>query len=75
MTWYLQTPMGLECHKNQCRTGRKGARLDKVAERVAHIKKIALSSITCSSLLPFQIYTFVGLRRRLGNVTGRERLP
>ena len=53
MAWYLQTPTV----QNQCRNRSRGDRYDNVAERVVHIKKIALCSVTCSSFLPSQIYT------------------
>lgn len=75
MAWYLQVPTGLECHKNQQRTGSKGARFDKAAKQVVHIKKIAFCSIICSSSLPYQSYMFMGLKTGLGIVMGRETLP
>lgn len=75
MAWCQQAPAGLECHKNQWRTGSRGSRFDKVAEGAVHESKTSLSSITCSSFLSSQIYTFMGLTKGLGNVMGGETLP
>lgn len=74
VAWYQQALTGLEGNKNQCRTGSKESRLDKVTERIVHIKKIGLCSINLL-FIPFQIYTFMGPTRGLRNVMSRETLP
>lgn len=69
MPWYLQAPTGLEYHENQWRTGSKGTRFDKVAERVVYIKKNGplFHFLLIPSFSNLHIY---GSKKRTGECSG-----